>query len=139
MAKSTANIVTLNFGLNDAYFFSKPEPGKGSSSPQEFKTLMREIVQIARDSGKLVVIYEPNPSCHPARESSMPYYVMHLDQVGKEMNAPVVSQFWTLLADPNWRELVSDCTHPTPKLYQLKGENAYQTLRPIVRQIIDAE
>jgi len=68
----------------------------------------------------------------------MPYYVMHLDQLGHEMNIPIASQFWALLATPNWRELLSDCTHPTPELYQLKGENAYKVLRPIVKQIIDA-
>lgn len=138
MAKSTADIVTLNFGLNDAYFFSKPEANKPSSSPQEYRRVMGEMVRTARESGKLVIIYEPNPSCHPARENGMPYYVMHLDQLGYEMNVPMASQFWALLATPNWRELLSDCTHPTPELYQLKGENAYKVLRPIVKQIIDA-
>lgn len=138
MAKSHAQIVTLNFGLGDAYLFSRPEPGKISASPQEYKCVMGELVRIAREHGKTVVIYEPNPSCHPARETGMPYYVMHLDQLGHEMNIPMASQFWALLATPNWRELLSDCTHPTPELYQLKGENAYKVLRPIVKQIIDA-
>ncbi|KUO97660.1 MULTISPECIES: SGNH/GDSL hydrolase family protein [Stenotrophomonas] len=138
MAKSHAQIVTLNFGLGDAYLFSRPESGKISASPQEYKRVMGELVRIAREHGKTVVIYEPNPSCHPARETGMPYYVMHLDQLGHEMNIPMASQFWALLATPNWRELLSDCTHPTPELYQLKGENAYKVLRPIVKQIIDA-
>lgn len=137
MAKSTANIVTLNFGLNDAYFFSRPEANKPSSSPQEYKRVMGEIVRIARESGKVVVIYEPNPSCHPARQNGMPYYVMHLDQLGDEMHVPMVSQFWALIAAPDWKDMLSDCTHPTPELYQLKGENAYRVLRPIVKQIVD--
>src|ERR1700733_6287793 len=97
MAKSHAQIVTLNFGLGDAYLFSRPESGKISASPQEYKRVMAGLGRIAREKG-------------------MPYHVMHLDQLGHEMNIPIASQFWALLATPNWRELLSDCTHPTPEL-----------------------
>lgn len=135
MATSNAQIVTLNFGLGDAYLFSRPEPGKISASPQEYKRVMGELVNIARKHGKIVVVHEPNPSCHPARENAMQYYVMHLDQLGYELNIPIVSQFWSLSAANGWRDLLSDCTHPAPELYQMKGENAYRVIRPIVRQL----
>lgn len=135
MAASHAQIVTLNFGLGDAYLFSRPEPGKISASPQEYKRVMGELVRIARKYGKTVVIHEPNPSCHPARENAMQYYVMHLDQLGYEQNIPIVSQFWALSATSGWRDLLSDCTHPAPELYQMKGENSYKVIRPIVSQL----
>ncbi|WP_333628265.1 SGNH/GDSL hydrolase family protein [Stenotrophomonas cyclobalanopsidis] len=135
MATSHAQIVTLNFGLGDAYLFSRPEPGKISASPQEYKRVMGELVRIARKYGKTVVVHEPNPSCHPARENAMQYYVMHLDQLGHEQNIPIVSQFWALSATNGWRDLLSDCTHPQPELYQMKGENAYSVIRPIVGQL----
>lgn len=135
MRNSQAQIVTLNFALNDAFFFSRPETGKPSVSPQAYKATMAELIAIARRYGKEVVLYEPNPSCHPAREPVLAYYVMHLDQLAEEQRAPLVSQYWTIVSSPNWRNWLSDCTHPTPDLYRIKGENAYQVVRQLVNRL----
>ena len=136
MRNSQAQIVTLNFALNDAFFFSRPEPGKPSVSPQAYKAAMAELVSIARKYGKEVVLYEPNPSCHPARENVLAYYVMHLDQLSEEQKVPLVSQYWTFASSPTWRTMLSDCTHPTPELYRTKGENSYQVIRQLVSRLI---
>jgi len=136
MRNSQAQIVTLNFALNDAFFFSRPEPGKPSVSPRAYKAAMAELVSIARKYGKEVVLYEPNPSCHPARENVLAYYVMHLDQLSEEQKVPLVSQYWTFASSPTWRTMLSDCTHPTPELYRTKGENSYQVIRQLVSRLI---
>ncbi|WP_313169851.1 SGNH/GDSL hydrolase family protein [Stenotrophomonas sp.] len=138
MKTSHAQIVTLNFGLNDAFFFSKPAEGKASVSPAEFKQVMLELVTIAQRNGKKVVLYEPNPSCHPAREQSLKYYVTHLDELASEKSIPLVSQYWTFANDPNWRTKLSDCTHPIPAIYEMKGQNAYRVLRTIVNEMATA-
>lgn len=136
MKTSHAQIVTLNFGLNDAFFFSRPEQGKVSASPQEYQRVMRELVDIAVSNGKTVVLYEPNPSCHPARKDALPYYVTHLNQLSQEKNIPLVSQYWGFVSSPDWEKLLSDCTHPTPAMYRAKGENAYRVVGPLVGALI---
>lgn len=138
MRTSHAQIVTLNFSLNDAFFFSQPTDGKASVSPAQYKAIMQRLVSIARQHGKTVVLYEPNPSCHPAREVPLKYYVTHLEQLATEMSVPLVAQYWEFVADPDWRSQLSDCTHPTPAMYQIKGQNAYRVLRPIVAGMVTA-
>ena len=135
MRTSHAQIVTLNFGLNDAFFFSQPSQGKASVTPAQYQAVMRRLVSIAREHGKTVVLYEPNPSCHPAREEPLKYYVTHLEQLATEMSVPLVAQYWGFVAAPDWRTQLSDCTHPTPALYATKGQNAYRVLRAIVAQM----
>ncbi|MCS4229579.1 lysophospholipase L1-like esterase [Stenotrophomonas maltophilia] len=136
MRNSTAQIVSLNFALNDAFFFSQPVAGKPSVSPQGYKAAMAELISIARKYGKEVVLYEPNPSCHPAREPILAYYVMHLDELAAEQNVPLVSQYWEIVSSPNWQSRLSDCTHPRPELYRAKGENAYQVVRHLVKRLV---
>jgi len=136
MKTSHAQIVTLNFGLNDAFFHARPAAGKYSVSPQDYRKVMGELVDIAQRHGKTVVLYEPNPSCHPARKDVLEYYVMQLDQMSVEKNVPLVSQYWGFISDPDWNQLLSDCTHPTSSTYQTKGKNAYRIVEPIVRGLI---
>lgn len=135
MANSTANIVTINFALNDTYFFNNPKAGVDSESPQQYHDLLTSMVNIAKSHGKIVVLVEPNPSCNPYR-NGLQYYVTYMDQVAEETNTPIVGQYWTFVQMPNWQTMLTDCTHPDDALYKLKAQNTYSVLSPIVHKIL---
>jgi lysophospholipase L1-like esterase len=135
MTKSRAQIVTLNFALNDAYYNRVPTDGVLNEGPQTYNEILTEMISIARAHGKVVVLYEPNPSCHPAR-SGLPYYVMQMGMVSNATQTPLVTQYWSIVSMSNWQDMLSDCTHPKDKLYQLKAQNAYKVLKPIIQGLI---
>lgn len=137
MSKSTADIITINHALNDTYSFANPAPGIMAESPQQYHQIMTQLVQTAQAHGKIVVLIEPNPSCNPYRQPTLQYYVANMDQVAQENNVPLVVNYWTQVAMPNWQSLLSDCTHPLDALYVIKANNSYAVLGRIVEEIQD--
>lgn len=136
MAVSTASIVTINYALNDTYFFANPRQGVYSESPQDYHQILTSLVNIAKSHGKIVVLVEPNPSCNPYRQSTLQYYVTHMEEVAQETNTHIVGQYWQIVSMPNWQGLLTDCTHPYDALYKIKAQNSYTVLAPIVQSII---
>ncbi|RQU16221.1 SGNH/GDSL hydrolase family protein [Burkholderia cenocepacia] len=123
MAASKAQIVTLNFGLNDAYYsvtVSK-NPNIIPESPTDFESTMTQLVQIARKNGKLVVIFEPNPTCEDTRAPLMPQYVDALRRVAVAERVPIVNEFDQMKSLSEWPTLLSDCLHPTDHGYLMKA------------------
>ena len=135
MAKSTADIITINHALGDTYNFANPTPGIPTESPPQYHQIMASLVQIAKAHGKTVVLIEPNPSCNPYRQPTLHFYVTHMDQVAQENNVALVENYWSQSAMPNWQSLLSDCTHPLDALYTIKAQNSYDVLSQIVADI----
>lgn len=133
MKNSKANIVTLNFSLNDSYFQSVPTPGVISETPQAYAEMLKQLITIARNNGKQVVLYEPNPVCKEPRQSKLQYYVAHMNIVANELAVPIVAEYHTLLNIPNWQSMLSDCVHPLDSMYSLKAGYEF----PVVSGIID--
>ncbi|KVV20284.1 hypothetical protein WK78_28780 [Burkholderia cepacia] len=121
MAASKAQIVTLNFGLNDAYYTTAKKDGIASESPDDFASTMTQLVQIARQSGKQVIIFEPNPTCESIRQPLMPSYVAALRQVAAAQQVPIVDEFDAILAMSDWQSMLTDCLHPSDALYAKKA------------------
>ncbi|AIO47546.1 GDSL-like Lipase/Acylhydrolase family protein [Burkholderia cepacia] len=134
MAASKAQIVTLNFGLNDAYYTTAKKDGIAAESPDDFASTMTQLVQIARQSGKQVVIFEPNPTCEPIRQPLMPSYVGALRQVAAAQQVPIVGEFDAIQGMPNWTTLLSDCLHPTDQGYAVKARLEF----PAVASAVEA-
>ena len=127
MADSKARIVTINVGMNDAY------PSHAISVDQ-YGQFLTALVQIARGSGKTVVLYEPNPSCDPLRVD-LPKYVAKLNAVAADQNVPVVHHYSVISAMPDWQKLIPDCVHPSPALYAQIAQMNANVLAPMVKAL----
>ena len=120
MANSRADLVTINFGMNDVI----------TTPLQDYATYMRQLVDIARQAGKVVVLQQPNPTCATPR-LNLVQYVRQLDQIAQEKGVPMVRQFDLLLAMPDWQSLMSDCIHPDKDKYPIKAHNTFLVLQGI--------
>lgn len=133
MKQSPARIVLLNYGLNDAYYAQVHSAQAPVETPDDYAEILTQLVAIARQAGKIVILEEPNPTCNRVREGVLPAYVEKLRDVAARNHVALVSQYDYILALPDWRSLLSDCLHPTEALYRIKGQRVAATLVPIVR------
>jgi acyl-CoA thioesterase I len=124
MATSRANIVTLNYAMNDVVHVT----------PEQFAVSLGALVDIATSYGKQVVLQEPNPTCDPAH-ANLPQYVAQIDAVGAAKGVPVVHQYGAYV---DWKTHESDCIHPDGAYYQIKAANTFQTVSPITTALIGA-
>ncbi|WP_196486278.1 SGNH/GDSL hydrolase family protein [Burkholderia territorii] len=132
MAASKAQIVTLNFGLNEPYYTTVKKDGIAAESPDDFAATMTQLVQTARQYGKQVVIFEPNPTCEAVRQPLMPPYIAALRQVAAAQQVPIVSEFDVIQATPNWQSMLTDCLHPSDSLYATKASLEFPVIQAIV-------
>lgn len=139
MAQSKAQIVTLNFALNDAYHSVVLQDGIVPESPSEYALYMTQLVQIAKSAGKQVIIYEPNPSCELVREPLMPSYVVALQAVASSEDVPIVGEYQAILALPGWQAMLTDCVHPGDALYAIKAQLEAPIVAPLVKSIIGGQ
>jgi lysophospholipase L1-like esterase len=119
MAASHANIITINFGMNDVL---------RGGTPEQFAANLGALVDAATAAGKQVVLQEPNPSCDSAR-AALPQYVAQVDAVAAAKGIQVVRQYG---AYADWKAHESDCVHPDATYYQVKAQNTFQTIAPII-------
>jgi acyl-CoA thioesterase-1 len=133
MASSKAKIVTINFGLNDAYYSSVVTTGIPQETLAEYAATMTQLVQIARSYGKQVVLFEPNPTCDPVREPLMPSFVAALESVSTAQGVPIAKDYAAILALPNWQSMLPDCLHPNEALYEFKAQQEEAVIGPLVK------
>lgn len=132
MKNSKAQIVTLNFGLNEAFYLKNPVPQFEPMPPEKFADVLRSLVQTAQENGKAVVLIEPSPTCDKERADGVQFYAMRVDELGKELQIPVVGTFWEIGKKPDWKGSLTDCVHPNQDLYKTIAELQYGTLRPLI-------
>ncbi|RQR87738.1 MULTISPECIES: SGNH/GDSL hydrolase family protein [unclassified Burkholderia] len=135
MAASKAQIITLNFGLNDAYYTIAKKDGIAAESPSDLASVMMQLVQIARQYGKQVVIFESNPTCEPIRQPLMPAYVAALRQAAAVLQTPIVAEFDAIQAIPNWQSQLTDCLHPSDALYAEKAALEFSAISNLIAKI----
>ncbi|MFP3652309.1 MULTISPECIES: SGNH/GDSL hydrolase family protein [Burkholderia] len=136
MAASKAQIVTINMTLNSPYFAANQTPGVPVESPAVYADVMTQLVTIAKQAGKQVVLLEPNPTCEPIREPVLGQYVAALRQVAQQQNVPIVGEYDVMMAMPNWQGLLSDCLHPTDAGYQIKAGLEFPVISDAVSKIM---
>jgi lysophospholipase L1-like esterase len=139
MASSDVDVVVINFALNDSFYFEKPKDGLASETPEAFRSIINEMVLIAKSFGKTVVIAQPNPTCEPLRSKSLAQYVEALNSVAQEQKVTIVRHFDEISKQPDWRDKLSDCLHPTDEMYEDKANREYQALLPIIRDLERAQ
>lgn len=130
MKKSQARLIILNFATNDArhYHFNDAKPGY-VLSPDQYAKVMTELITIARDNGKQVLLQEPHPLCGKAETWDVSPYSIKLDALAKSLSVPVVRQYQRIQDMPGWQSMMSpDCIHPSNELYKIKAEETYKVI-----------
>lgn len=130
MKKSPARIILLNFATNDArhFHFRDIEPDY-RVSPDKYTLVMTQLVNIAREEGKEVILQEPHPICGGGEKWHIAPYVSKLDDVARAESVPLVRQYQRILQMKNWQSLLSpDCIHPSEELYRIKAQETFSVL-----------
>jgi hypothetical protein len=130
MKKSPARIILLNFATNDArhFHFRDIEPDY-RVSPDKYTTVMTQLVNIAREAGKEVILQEPHPICGGGEKWHIAPYVSKLDAVARAESVPLVRQYQRILQMKDWQSLLSpDCIHPSEELYRIKAQETFSVL-----------
>jgi lysophospholipase L1-like esterase len=136
MARSPAEIILLNYGLNDAYYAHVRSAKAPQETAEQYAQILAQLAFIARGAGKTVVLEEPNPTCNRIREAALPSYVDALRAMARRESIPLVSQYDFILSLPAWTSLLGDCLHPNEALYNIKGRRTAAVLGPIVRELL---
>lgn len=136
MAQSSADIVSINFLLNDQYLVDHPLPGVWQERPVDYVDFLSQLVQIARDHGKVVVLHEPNPTANYLNSRVLEYLAC-LRYVALKMAVPLVRNFDSILATPGWQSLLSeDNIHPKDSLYKMKAEFAFPIIAKLAKDAL---
>lgn len=126
MKQSSANVIILNYGINDSRIESKESVAK-------FKEIESELVRIAQESGKQVVIATSNP-VNFAPCKALPDYAAASADVARSLSLSLVDQYryWSAM---DWVSLTSDGAHPSQAGYEAKARREYDVIEPIVAKL----
>jgi lysophospholipase L1-like esterase len=116
IAHSNAAVVVFNFGLNETL---------RGQSPESFHDALTELVLLAQNAGKKVIISTPNPVDLTLQPWATDLPKMHdvAVSVADETGAALDDEFATLSAQSDWQAELTDGVHPGPALYEAKGES----------------
>ncbi|WP_072208575.1 SGNH/GDSL hydrolase family protein [Pantoea dispersa] len=130
MKKSPAKIILLNFATNDARHFHFRDIEKDYQvSPDKYTQVMTQLITIAREEGKQVILQEPHPICGRAEKWHVAPYVTKLDALAEAESVPLARQYQRILQMKDWQSLMSpDCIHPSEQLYRMKAEETFSVL-----------
>jgi lysophospholipase L1-like esterase len=129
MAKSKADIVYFNFGINDA------NPANGESVTQ-FINAETALAQIAIAAGKQVIIETSNP-VGDTDFAALPNYVAATASVAQSLSLPLIDEYG-YMAQLDWMSLMSDPQkmHPNQTGYEVKARFEFDTFDPIVGALL---
>lgn len=127
MANSTADVIVYNTGINDA----------GRMDNTGFIWCEQQIVGIAQQAGKKVIIETPNPVAFVWNSNI--WGVVHNEQYVASTTGATLADFWSAIMNSsfNWKPMLADGIHPNDQMYQLKAINIEATLTPMVQTILE--
>jgi len=125
LAASGAQIVTINYGINEVMH---------NQTPEQFYDAETALVKTARALGKLAVLQTSNPMPDGRLNARLAAMVEMTRRVAAEQHVPLVDQYAALSALPAWQSMMSDGAHPKPELYRLKAAQDFRVIDPLVRQ-----
>lgn len=123
--QSNATVVILNHGINDAV-------SSNAVSVDQYRSCLRNLVQIAEDKGKRVIFETPNPI--DGQERLVPY-VEAMKQVADDEGLSVIDQFAYLNQQyaNDAGAITRDGLHPTDDVYIEKGQYAARVFNGLNR------
>ncbi|CAG4923636.1 SGNH/GDSL hydrolase family protein [Paraburkholderia saeva] len=128
IAASRAQIVTINYGINEVM---------QGQTPEQFYAAESELVSSARAFGKQVVLETSNPMPDGQLNAKLAAMASMTRRVAAEQHVLLVDQFAYISALPDWKSMMSDGAHPKPELYRIKAGQDFNVLDPLVRQMLE--
>lgn len=137
MAETKATIVTINVGINDALYYTRPTKGLAPESPGQFEEIMTKLVKIAKESGKKVIIFEAIPTAMPDLNKHIELYNAKLNEVALAQNVPIVKKWGLAQKTPNYTALLTDGVHPSDELNKKIAEWNSPVVATAVRNLLN--
>jgi acyl-CoA thioesterase-1 len=127
LAASNAQIVTINYGINEVMH---------NQTPEQFYEAETALVKTALALGKQPVLQTSNPMPDGRLNARLGAMVAMTRRVAAEQHVPLVDQYAYIGALPGWQTMMSDGAHPKPELYRLKAEQDFSVIDPLVRRLL---
>ncbi|MDB5796117.1 MAG: hydrolase family protein [Paucimonas sp.] len=118
MANSNANVVIMNFAINDEW----------KMDLNRYRSCMTALASQARAAGKKVVFETPNPT-RDSYPASLDAWAQAMRDLARSLQIPVIDQYQFLknyLGGRSVTEICPDGLHPTDAVYVMKGKYAAQ-------------
>ncbi|CAD6549675.1 SGNH/GDSL hydrolase family protein [Paraburkholderia sabiae] len=126
LAASNAQIVTINYGINEVMH---------NQTPEQFYQAETELVKTAQALGKLPVLQTSNPMPDGRLNARLAEMVAMTRRVAAEQQVPLVDHYAQISAMADWKTHMSDGAHPKPELYRVKAQQDFQVIDPLVRRL----
>jgi len=127
LAASDAQIVTINYGINEVMH---------NQTPEQFYDAETALVKTALALGKQPVLQTSNPMPDGHLNARLGAMVAMTRRVAAEQHVPLVDQYAYIEALPGWQTMMSDGAHPKPELYRLKAEQDFRVVDPLVQRLL---
>ncbi|MEI6003387.1 SGNH/GDSL hydrolase family protein [Paraburkholderia bengalensis] len=126
LAASNAQIVTINYGINEVMH---------NQTPEQFYAAETELVKTAQALGKLPVLQTSNPMPDARLNARLAEMAAMTRRVAAEQQVPLVDHYAQISAMADWKTHMSDGAHPKPELYRVKAQQDFAVIDPIVRRL----
>ncbi len=126
LAASNAQIVTINYGINEVMH---------NQSPEQFYQAETDLVKTAQALGKLPVLQTANPMPDGRLNARLAGMVAMTRRVAAEQQVPLIDHYAQISAMADWKAHMSDGAHPKPELYRVKAQQDFQVIEPLVRRL----
>jgi lysophospholipase L1-like esterase len=126
MAQSKAQVISLNYGINDAV---------ANTSTADFYATMYQLVQIAQQAGKTVVLLTSNPIDKPVN-AQLDQLVQQEKLVSSSLSVPIVDDYTFMSVMDNWPSFLVDGVHPTAEGYNLKATHEFPVISLLVNNLL---
>ena len=126
LAASNAQIVTINYGINEVMH---------NQTPEQFYQAETDLVKTAQALGKLPVLQTSNPMPDGRLNARLAAMAAMTRRVAAEQQVPLVDHYAQISAMADWKTHMSDGAHPKPELYRVKAQQDFQVIDPLVRRV----
>ena len=127
LAASDAQIVTINYGINEVM---------RNQTPEQFYAAETALVKAALALGKEPILQTSNPMPDERLNARLAAMVTMTRRVAAEQHVPLDDQYAYISGLPDWRSMMSDGAHPKPELYRLKAGQDLRVVDPLVRRLL---
>jgi lysophospholipase L1-like esterase len=127
LAASDAQIVTINYGINEVM---------RNQTPEQFYEAETALVKAALALGKEPILQTSNPMPDGRLNARLAAMVAMTRRVAAEQHVPLDDQYAYISGLPDWRSMMSDGAHPKPELYRLKAGQDLRVVDPLVRRLL---
>jgi lysophospholipase L1-like esterase len=135
MAMSTAKIVIINDGLNDAY-----QIALGAETMAQFMANIQQLIATAQGYGKTVFIESPNPRTDSQASGSNTFgiYLNEINMAFTVKGFVMIDCYGAIIQRlPNWGTHLPDGVHPDDTMYAMKANVELNAIWPSLGNVVN--